>query len=587
MRINHNIMAINTYRQLTSNSNNVSKSLEKLSSGQNINRAGDNAAGLAISEKMRGQIRGLDQAGTNAQDAISLIQTAEGALGETHSLIQRMRELSVQAANDTNVVEDRESIQSEIDQLAKEVDRIGNNTEFNTKKLLNQGNASVSAADQQNLISSLKKWWLDEAENLVSASLGGLLAPASTNMTVEFSNDPSSTYAAYVQGSFTSSPADTVGTPGITGTAGTDLTLKINLAYAQPTDTMNGGTYFQYVDRVVAHEMTHAVMMRTMNFADLPIWFNEGVAEFMHGADERLEGSIGSMGSVENVVANIGDGSYGVWNGDSNDYATAYLSVRYLDDAIKDAGGTGISEVITHLKNNPTENLDVALLAMKTAHAGLGFNSVATWVSTFKTTVTTASLNTTTRVVLDAGAEADTGSILGADASGGTAKTAETIMPEIAGAGAPEVDQPLNFTVIWPDLADSAAQSFAIQIGANTGQSMAIQTSDMRATALGIASLKVDSNTSANAAISSCDSAIDRVSAERSRLGAYQNRLEHTIKNLESSSENLTSSESRIRDVDMAKEMMQFTKTNILTQAAQAMLSQANQQPQGVLQLLA
>jgi flagellin len=195
-----------------------------------------------------------------------------------------------------------------------------------------------------------------------------------------------------------------------------------------------------------------------------------------------------------------------------------------------------------------------------------------------------------TGVVLNAGAEADTGSATGADATStpANAKTAESIMPEAAGAGAAEVEQPMSgFNITWPDLADSAAQSFNIQIGANTGQSMGIQTSDMRASALGIASLNVNSHTAANAAIGSCDTAISRVSAERSRLGAYQNRLDHTIKNLESSSENLSSSESRIRDVDMAREMMQFTKTNILTQAAQAMLSQANQQPQGVLQLLA
>lgn len=137
MRINHNIAALNTYRQLNSASGAQSKSMEKLSSGLRINRAGDDAAGLAISEKMRGQIRGLDQAGRNAQDSISLIQTAEGALNETHSILQRMRELSVQSANDTNTDVDRGEIQKEISQLTQEVDRISNTTEFNTKKLLN------------------------------------------------------------------------------------------------------------------------------------------------------------------------------------------------------------------------------------------------------------------------------------------------------------------------------------------------------------------------------------------------------------------------------------------------------------------
>lgn len=136
MRINHNIAALNTYRQLTANGLNASKSMEKLSSGLRINRAGDDAAGLAISEKMRGQIRGLEQASRNAQDAISLIQTAEGALNETHSILQRMRELAVQAANDTATIDDRKEIQKEINQLLDEIDRISTDTEFNTQKLL-------------------------------------------------------------------------------------------------------------------------------------------------------------------------------------------------------------------------------------------------------------------------------------------------------------------------------------------------------------------------------------------------------------------------------------------------------------------
>ncbi|CRK80928.1 flagellin Hag [Neobacillus massiliamazoniensis] len=142
MIINHNLMASNSLRQLGINSNNQSKSMEKLSSGLRINRAGDDAAGLAISEKMRGQIRGLDQASRNAQDGISLIQTAEGSLNETHDILQRMRELAVQSSNDTNVATDRTSIQSEMTQLTRDINRIANNTEFNTQKLLDGSNAA-------------------------------------------------------------------------------------------------------------------------------------------------------------------------------------------------------------------------------------------------------------------------------------------------------------------------------------------------------------------------------------------------------------------------------------------------------------
>ncbi|KJR98154.1 MAG: flagellin, partial [Peptococcaceae bacterium BRH_c4a] len=147
MRINHNIAALNTYRQLSNNNIITSKSLEKLSSGLRINRAGDDAAGLAISEKMRGQIRGLDQAVRNSQDGISMLQTAEGALNESHSILQRMRELAVQSANDTNTTADRAQIQKEIDQLSSEINRIATTTEFNTKKLINGDmGVAVSAA---------------------------------------------------------------------------------------------------------------------------------------------------------------------------------------------------------------------------------------------------------------------------------------------------------------------------------------------------------------------------------------------------------------------------------------------------------
>jgi flagellin len=269
MRINHNISALNTYRQLTVNNSQVQKNLEKLSSGYRINRAGDDAAGLAISEKMRGQIRGLEMASKNAQDGISLVQTAEGALNETHAILQRMRELAVQASNDTNVTADRQAIQSEINALVSEINRIASNTEFNTQKLL--------------------------------------------------------------------------------------------------------------------------------------------------------------------------DGSF---------------------------------------------------------------------------------------------------------------------------------------------------QNKVFQIGANSGQNIKLTILTMNAAALGINALALTNAASANNAITKINNAIEKVSTQRSALGAVQNRLEHTINNLDTTSENLTAAESRIRDVDMAKEMMEYTKNNILVQAAQSMLAQANQQPQGVLQLL-
>ncbi|WP_018305791.1 flagellin [Desulfitobacterium hafniense] len=381
MIINHNMSAINTYRQLTVNNSNNAKSLEKLSSGLRINRAGDDAAGLAISEKMRGQIRGLDQAQRNAQDSISLIQTAEGALNETHSILQRMRELAVQASNDTNSTTDRDEIQKEINQLTDEIDRIANTTEFNTQKLIDGSKKGlVSAEDAKAEIE------LNTKANITGVSVGaasnvtGTIIITRTNNT---SGDPTTDF--------------TVGDPGPAGavTDGTHVTI------GGVTVTLQGGS-----------------------LADLKVG----------------------------------------------------------------------------------ESVTISIKAAVQAN-------------------------------------------------------------------------------------DDVTDAFSMQIGANSGQNILVGMNSMKADDIGVRTsggdaLDVTSYDKATAAIKTINNAIELVSAERSKLGAVQNRLEHTINNLGTSSENLTAAESRIRDVDMAKEMMNFQKNNILSQAAQAMLAQANQQPQGVLQLL-
>ncbi|MCV9884675.1 flagellin N-terminal helical domain-containing protein [Metabacillus halosaccharovorans] len=376
MRINHNIAALNTHRQLTSASQAQSKSMEKLSSGLRINRAGDDAAGLAISEKMRGQIRGLEMGSKNAQDGISLIQTAEGALNETHSILQRMRELAVQSSNDTNTDTDRSELQKEVDQLVQEIDRIANTTEFNTKKLINGNLSGVNNSAQSTKF--------DEVSD--SAVFTGI-------------------------------------TNGATITA--DTTYNVEISGANATGTTFTVTYTQ---------------------------------------------QDGTAGSVK----------------------------------VGTAGGT---------------------------------------VTIGQSRVTIAALGTE-----DIGKE-----------STFTQRKAVT---------------------------DNSDTSLTYQIGANSSQTMKVSIENMSASALKVNNIKVTSSAASEASISAINKAIEDVSAQRSKLGAFQNRLEHTINNLGTSAENLTAAESRVRDVDMAKEMMESTKNGILSQAAQAMLAQANQQPQGVLQLL-
>ncbi|CCF13466.1 flagellin [Brevibacillus laterosporus GI-9] len=376
MRINHNVSALNTHRQLGVNTGASGKNLEKLSSGLRINRAGDDAAGLAISEKMRGQIRGLEMASKNAQDGISLIQTAEGALTETHSILQRMRELAVQASSDTNEGVDRQKLQAEVDELSKEIKRISTDTEFNNQKVLDGS--------------------FDDKTFHIGANQG---------QNIKLSINDMSNSELGVNGNYKE-----------TDLANIELTVK------------------------------------NREGADITIKFSDPTTTAATETSAKL------TNPNEYTVTLKSDGTEGT--GTKQDVMDA-LKKAGLDVVAKDE--TKMNEVVK------------GTIADQKADAGVADDTKGVNISTQK---------------------------------------------------------------------------------------------------------------AADKAITTINNALNKVSEERSKLGANQNRLEHTINNLGATAENLTAAESRIRDVDMAKEMMDFTKNNILTQAAQAMLAQANQQPQGVLQLL-
>ncbi|PXW93016.1 flagellin [Streptohalobacillus salinus] len=387
MIINSNIPALNTHRQMGINQNAMQNSMEKLSSGLRINKAGDDAAGLAISEKMRGQIRGLDQASRNASDGISLIQTAEGALNETHNILQRMRELSVQSSNDTNVGVDRAELQKEVDQLSQEISRISQTTEFNTQNLLGGD---------------------FEAKFHIGAN------------------------------------------------EGQDIKLEISDMSAEALK-VEGEAYTADLD--------------TTNLSGIEVMNRDGV-------DVQINVVSGASGTAE---------------------TTATINA------------SGVAEVTlaTNASGTVTATKEDLVAALESVSEDAGF------------------------------------SIIKNDAYTDTV------------AGATAVVQDYADTAVTLDADESA------KIGVN-----------------------VSTQEAASAAITSINDAIETVSAERSKLGGNQNRLEHTIANLDNSSENLSAAESRVRDVDMAKEMMEMTRANILSQASQSMLAQANQQPQSVLQLL-
>lgn len=569
MIINHNIAALNTHRQLSTNTANTNKNIEKLSSGLRINRAGDDAAGLAISEKMRGQIRGLDQATRNAQDGISLIQTAEGALNETHSILQRMRELSVQSSNDTNTTPDRQELQKEMNQLTSEINRIGNTTEFNTKKLLN-GDLSeqkvVNAGTPTTTTVTLAAAQTAKVgDNPVTWS--GTSPQANFNVSFTGKADNGLDWATLDKDTTDQKVVITKGTDGtftvdIKAQDSTDKTIKVDadtVAYDMDTKTYsynNNGISFSFTKE-------QADSWKGGDSVTVDLYKASGAVAATDGDKLVTNGAISTNSGITAVTTQTGT-------------ADSTLTDITVDGASKELLDGAAQVKVTWTGDKAT----VALLN------AAGDKTLST---------TDFSLKATDTLKYDAnGIKFDF--TVGAGATGSFAATVKLKM-----ADAKTVTETVG--------RQTEDKSASFQIGANEHQSLSLGVNDMRASALGIvgsgagfssannvtdgtnntnAEKALDLTSSANAAnaITIVDKAIATVSSERSKLGAVQNRLEHTINNLGTSSENLTAAESRIRDVDMAKEMMSQTKNNILAQAAQAMLAQANQQPQGVLQLL-
>lgn len=517
MRINHNIASLNTYRQLSMNSANGSKSLEKLSSGLRINKAGDDAAGLAISEKMRGQIRGLDQASRNAQDGISMIQTAEGALNETHSILQRMRELAVQSANDTNVDVDRSEIQKEIDELAKEVTRIANSTEFNTQKLINGAKTDTGSGSMKFHVGANAAQDITLSINAVDAKTLGISRDKTT---------------------------------AATGTAdGTDITAA-TFAGDMGAGIVDGAELtFAYDAGDTATNASWASAAVAANTAG-SITFN-GIT-----VNLTVAGASGPTVGVGTVAVGIAAGGTST---NSSDAIVAAL------DEYKLSGSTDVLDGFTFTSNGGV--VEIAADA-----AGAQYNTLSIGGTLAGAATRTDGANATSDTLTITSSEGNVQKINVV----GTEDTLTVSNGSFAG-------MTLTFDT---DIATNAGGD--VTISAQTTAATAAVFTNGALTTEAVTEAGIDVSTQANAsnAISTIQNAIETVSAERSKLGAYQNRLEHTIANLGTSSENLTAAESRVRDVDMAKEMMEFTKNNILTQAAQAMLAQANQQPQGVLQLL-
>ena len=574
MVVRSNIMAVNSQRQLGMNNSQVSKALEKLSSGYRINRAGDDASGLAISEKMKSQIKGLDTASLNAQDGISLVQTAEGALTEVHNMLNRMTELATRSANGINEDLNRESLQLEVDKLQEEIDRISQSTNFNGIKLLDGslGGGNVSANGTSftgaNDISKFSS-----AEVVTGAASGvSFTAVTSASATETFVIDGQKLEIDWSKGDakkFLESITSVDGsTTAIATEAGKEWANKL-------TELFNNQIKEQGLKGSVkiTFDGSKFSLKSENKGSDSEFSFSGStLTEAEKSLGSLLFGGITTAGKpITSIISKAGN----EYNGNTIAAGSQFQM---------DINGTKVTvTVMTQI----TKTSSQTVVNMSTVAANL------------QTDIQAAVNAYNTAMGLTPGTYDKASGLTGLTTSDFTVEAADDGGFLIKYNGDVE-DVKFSFNDIGEkDIAASLGlangssmaggnRGLILQIGdtADSFNQIAVSVANMSSLGIGVASVDISKREGAASAIDTIRAAIDKVSEQRAVLGATQNRLEYTINNLDTASENLQSANSRIRDTDMAKMMMEYTKVNVLTQSAQAMLAQANQQPQSVLQLL-
>ena len=575
MVVRTNTMALNAYRQLGMNNSAVAKSLEKLSSGFRINRAADDAAGLAISEKMKAQIKGLETASSNAQDGISLLQTAEGNLGEVHNMLNRMVELATKSANGTYTQTERDALQSEVDQLLEEIDRISQSANFNGAKLLN-GELAAKGGATTVKIEGVNSAASGSASAIYGATVANTAAPAikeGDQFKYSVSLDDGTSYEV----SFTVAKDDAGEVKNLVAADGTVYTLAAK-------------------DKAEVADLNNAVVaeLKKTKLGDM---FNiqvEGTANTI------AQGTIAS--ALVFTAKEPGAGTpqvngvdiHAKWNGATtwtNTNSNAALLVEGRDEGreikaadIIEYDGTNYDEAVFTINGKKfvllTNDMDTTQDAYMKATEGLGKDVTILIGGQGGLKAGSADPPAAGGAADDANNNFAQNIKKIAEVTGLTVTDAVTEAPGTNGINAGDG--------IRLSAGEGATGGLVLQIGdtADDYNKMRVSIDDMSAKGLGIDKLSVKTQDSAAAAIDTIKDAINKVSSQRADLGAFQNRLEYTINNLDVAVENLSAANSRIRDTDMAKEMMNYTKMNVLVQSAQAMLAQANQQPQSVLQLL-
>ena len=576
--VNTNQSALNTFGSLRNNQRTISRGFERLSSGLRVNGAKDDAAGLSISTRMTAQVKGTQQAARNANDSISYLQTAEGALNETTNILQRMRELTVQAGNETLNAQDRESLQGEMNQLMSELDRINEATNFNNKKVFSQhgtvslaqsyanggelNNYKVNYAENEDLtplgladaddrrtfaLGYLKGGWLQESERMIEEHFGLFGSGQTVNVDFIDAGDAAGGSLAFVSGN----AADPSG----------PFRLHLDLHDFDDVNAPDGGAPASpnmFSDRIIAHEMVHVAQFSNgILLTGTDEWFNEGTAEFLVGAaDTRMSGL---------AAANYNDGANALTNafnttaGGGIDYEEAYIAVAFMHQEVINNGGQGIQDILNDMAGGNSLN---GAVGAHTAHASL---------ADFKTHFQTIGVGDVFAASLKnhSVSTGDTGSIAGSFFGGSTLDARAVVANEELSTEDKKGGQKVDF-----------------HIGANTDDNLGIYVGSFNVDAMGLRSVDLTNHSRVDFALSGLDDALNYVSDMRADLGAMQNRLTSTINSLQVNAENTSASRSRIMDADFASETLSLSKAQIVQQASTSMLAQANVQPQLALALL-
>ncbi|NCE66497.1 flagellin, partial [Pseudoflavonifractor sp. 524-17] len=563
-------------RNYTNNVSAMKKNLEKLSSGYKINRAGDDAAGLAISEKMRAQITGLETAQKNAKDGISLVQTAEGALTEVHDMLNRMVELATQSANGTyDNTTDRAQMQKELDQLRSEINRIADSSNFNGIKLLNGemsssgGNATPTDMTVTAVADGLRGNGQTAAKGVYKVDMSDLKIDVAAGAIAANTTLATVTVAGVTLGTIELAAARTASDAAATLTTGDFTFVALDGTATSATiggldfDVTQAGGVFTLTGTGKAGADPTAADVETFNGTDLSVGlaFGASATGNNNGYDFAVHATTPVAAASKEKLA---QGEFKLNDADIKDGASITIGGNVYTFKVG-ANGSGSGGTVIDLSKFEEGSAGIAAEAAK----------VLSQQNDDKFHIQTIGTDGTVRLTEKAGALNDYKTW---DLQGTTGSETDATWKNLkTGAGV------VQFTK-----AAGGGKSLTLQIGdtADSFNQLKVDIQDMHCSSLGIASISIADQTSAQAAVDKIKAAINKVSDVRGTLGATQNRLDHTINNLSVMTENIQDAESTIRDTDVAEEMMSYTKNNILIQSAQAMLAQANQVPQGVLQLL-